>query len=209
MRTLFLHCILPLKGHTTQAPSEKIFQWPWEPQACDAMLLHSGDGSSPHFHVLNSSRVFFMLHFPFLRLEQAQITKQDVWQGHIFYFSLNALLIKQFWQNYNGKIWNSSPRYIMDAGNIQGWISVQFCLVFGYRFQQFSAEPLQGCWSWRLFKATKPEGGLDEYLHRGQGFIYFLRPTWASSSSCLVGPAICLTPRHWSQFMSPWGLQAY
>lgn len=135
-----------------------------------------------------------MLHFPFLRLEQAQITKQDVWQGHIFYFSLKALHIKQFWQNYNGKSETCPPGTSWMQGMFKDEFqcSSAYCLATDFNsFQQNQC----GAAGAGDFKATKPEGSLDEYLHRGQGFISCLRPTWAFSSSCLIGPAICLTPR--------------
>lgn len=169
------------------------------------MPLHSADGSIPRFHVPNSSRVFSCYVFPYqLKLEQAQITKQAVWQGHVFHFNLKAVHIKQIWQNYNGKSESHPP----GTPQMQGIFKDEFlakqcssaqCLAVDFNsFQQNHCRATTAD-----FKATEPEGTLAKYLNRGQGFISCLRPTWALQ---LQLPCCYMPPlRHWSQCASLWG----
>lgn len=143
------------------------------------MPLHRRDQSSLHFQVLTSSLVSSRDIFPFrLKLEQAQITKQVVWQGRVFHFCLKACHVKQNWQNHNG----NSEAHPPGTSGMQGTLKDKFltkqcnsawCLPAVFNNFQYNRCGAAGA----DFEATEPEGRLDGYLNRGQGFISCLRAT--------------------------------
>lgn len=118
--------------------------------------------------------------------------------------------IKQIWQKRQWEIWNSSPRYITDAGNIQGRISdktvLQFCLLFGCRFQQLSAELLQGCWS-RRFRSYQARGKA-EWVPEQKARIYFLPKAHLSLPAALF-VQLFASSEALEAVSVPMGLEAY
>ena len=114
--------------------------------------------------------------------------------------SYKANLTKLQWE-----IWNSSP----GTSRIQGTFKDEFltkqcssawCLAVDFNSFQQNRCRAAGAGD---FEATKPEGSLDEYVNRGQGFISRLGPTWALQLPSLSSYFPPL--RHWSQCVSPWG----
>lgn len=205
MRTLFLHCGLLLNGYTTDTIRENL-PWPCEPQRVMWCCFIAGMVQSYIFMCLSQVGWFHATFFPYrLRLEQAQITKQVVWQSHVFHFGLKAVHRKQIWQNYNGKSETYPPgiswtqEIFKDEFLTKQCSSAQRLAVDFNSFQQNCCRHAEA----GDFKATKPEGSLDEYLNRGQGFISCLRPTWAFQLPCSHS---YLPPlRHQSQCVSLWG----
>lgn len=121
-----------------QTPSEEIFQLCCEPQRVTWCRFIEVTVRSHIFTCLSQVGCFHTM-FPLMieagtspNHKTSCLTRPclPLWSQSSSY---KADLTKLQWE-----IWNSSPRYITDKGNIQGRISdktVQFCLVFGCRFQ--------------------------------------------------------------------------
>lgn len=187
MRTLSLHRILLPKGCTTQTPSENIIQWPCEAQHVTWCHFIAGTAQSHIFMCLTQGRCFHAV-FPYqLRLEEAQITKQVVWQGHVFHFSLKAIHVKWIWQNYNGKFETHPPGTSRMQGTFKDKLLTKQCSSAQCSAVDFNSFQQNCCGAGGAgdFKGTKLEGSLDEYLNGRQGFISCLRPTWALQLPCL------------------------
>lgn len=149
-----------------------------------------------------------MLHFPFLRLEQAQITKQDVWQDHIFYFSLKALHIKQFWQNYNGKSETRPPGTSWMQGMFKDEFQCSSACCLATDFNSFQQNQC-GAAGAGDFKATKPGEAWMSTCTEDKDLFLASGPLEPPAPAASLVQLFASTRRHWSQFMSPWGLQAY
>lgn len=132
-------CIAFCLWRVAQGNVWETLQWPCKSQHAAGCHFTADTVQSHIFIHVNSGAVFSCYCFPLLT-EVGTSTNHKarcLTRPHLPFqsqsSSYKANLTKLQWE-----IWNSSPRYITDAGNIQGRISdkaVQFCLLFGCRFQ--------------------------------------------------------------------------
>lgn len=205
--TLLLHCILLLMRYAIQKSPEKTFPRHCWAQAKEAMPLQRRDKSSLHFQVLTSSLVSSQDIFPSgLRLEQAQITKQVVWQGRVFHFCLKARHVKQIWQNYNGTSEAHPPGTSWMRGTLKDkFLTKQHNPAWRLAavFNSFQHNRCRAAGA--DFVATEPEGRLVGYLNSGQGFISCLRATCDLQLQLPCSLRYLPPLRHWGRCVFPKG----
>lgn len=197
-------CITLCLQRAAQGNVAETLRWPGQSQHAAGCHLVGLNHVCCIFKPFNSGGVFPCCSLPSLRLEQAQITKQGAWQGHIFHFGLTAVHIQQIWHNYSGKSETRSP----GTSQMRETFKDEFLTKQSSSASSLAADFnsfLQNCCRAAGAgdcTATKPEGRKPAWVPEQKAQICFW-PTWALQLPCLSSSLP--PPRHWRQCLSPWG----